>query len=420
MTDTPQKFNINAEAWLSNAGVRDVFKALLVPGHEVRIVGGAIRNALMGEPVNDIDMATTLHPDEVMKQAEGFGLKAIPTGIDHGTITLISSGERIEVTTLRADVDTDGRRAEVKFGRDWLGDAARRDFTMNAIYCNSSGEIFDPLGGVDDLKKRRVRFIGNAQKRVREDYLRILRFIRFHGAYAKGPIDEDGMRACLSERRGLAALSRERIWAEFSKILMLNNASDTIQLMFDYGLLTQTLGGVPNLNRFKNLITIEDHLDLPTDAVRRLGALALFVSDDARRLGDKFRLSQKEAQRLCAMTATHPEISAKMELKSAQKFIYRIGWTAFKDLLLLSESASGSRTDKKYAELVKLVELIQQWTPPVFPVTGNDVLATGLEPGPQVGRILDALEDEWLSADFEPGRDVLIARLKAMHCPPGE
>jgi len=420
MTDAEQKFNIQSEPWFVSAGVQGVFQALLVPGHETRIVGGAIRNALMGEPVNDIDMATTLHPAEVIKQAVGLGLKAIPTGIDHGTITLIASGERIEVTTLRADVDTDGRHAEVKFGRDWLSDAARRDFTMNAIYCNASGEIFDPMGGVEDLKKRRVRFIGDAKKRVREDYLRILRFIRFHGAYAKGPIDEVGIRACLSERRGLAGLSRERIWAEFSKILMLNNASDTIQLMFDHGLLTQTLQGVPNLHRFKNLITIEDHLDLPKDAIRRLGALTLFVSDDAQRLGTKFRLSQKETRRLSAMATAHPEISGKMDLKSAQKIIYRVGWTAFEDMLLLSQSASCSRIDNTCAELSKLHELSHQWTPPIFPVTGSDVLKTGLNPGPQVGRLLNALEDEWVSEDFAPGRDALITRLKANHGLPGE
>jgi len=412
MADDLNRINLNDAPWLSSKPVRDVFEALEAPGHETRIVGGAVRNALLGVPVSDIDMATTLHPKEVMERAESHGIKAVPTGIEHGTITLISDQVTIEVTTLRADIDTDGRRAQVVFGSDWHGDAARRDFTINAFYCDRNGKIFDPLGGFDDLHSRRIRFIGDAQKRIREDYLRILRFIRFHGAYGHGLIDADGITACLRERGGLAQLSRERIWTEFSKILTLKNSATTIRLMFDHGLLTLILQGVPNLIRFENLIAIEDGLGLPRDAVRRLSALALFVKDDASRFGEIFRLSQKDAQRLRVVSGQYPEFNEKLKSNVAKKLIYNLGAPLFIDRLLLS--ISGQDRDKISQELQGLYDLALHWTPPSFPITGEDALALGMSPGPKLGRILKAQEAEWLSADFKPDREELLVRLKIM------
>ena len=328
------------EPWLKKRSVVEVFSALKMPGHTTRIVGGAIRNAIFGVAVLDIDMATTLKPDEVMAAAAGANIKAVPTGIAHGTVTLVLDGDAIEVTTLRADIDSDGRHASVAFGRDWRGDALRRDFTVNALYCDAAGELFDPLGGTGDLVARRIRFIGNPEKRISEDYLRILRFIRFHGAYGLGPIDALGMSAVVRGRHGLGQLSRERIWSEFSKILVLDKSSETIDLMFEFGLLVDVLGGAPQLGRFRRLVKNENELQLKADAVRRLGTLGLFVPDDANRLGARFRLSRSDVKRLCVMGSDNWPGEGIPNLNDARRQLYRLGRIGFQDFVLVNLPAS--------------------------------------------------------------------------------
>lgn len=327
--------------WLERPVVRDVFRALDCAGHETRIVGGAVRNALLGLDVADIDMATTLTPEHVMRLGEEAGLHAMATGIDHGTVTLISHGEPIEVTTLRADVETDGRHAKVQFGRDWAGDAARRDFTINALYCSASGEIFDPLGGAEDLVRRHIRFVGDPEKRIGEDYLRILRFFRFYGAYGEGPVDEPGLQACIRMRSGLDGLSRERIWSEFAKILTLDRSVAVIKLMFDFGLLVNIVKTTPKLKKFTALAGVEKQFRLPKDAIRRLGALALFSSCDGQGLGDRFRLSRREVRRLERIAACFPQLTELKDAKRARAMIYWSGRQAFEDCYLLALSSTG-------------------------------------------------------------------------------
>ena len=281
-------------AWLQQAETKRVFAALAGPGIETRAVGGAVRNTLLGLPVAEVDLATTALPETVIALARGADLKAVPTGIEHGTVTVVANGVPFEVTTLRRDVETFGRHATVAFTEDWQEDARRRDFTLNALYAGSDGELFDPLGGYADLAAGRVRFIGDAEARIKEDYLRILRFFRFNAYYGKGPLDAAGLAACVQLRAGLDQLSAERVAGELRKLLVAPQAVRAVEALFDYGLLTQLLGGVPRLLRFARLVAAEEALGLPPDAALRLAALAVFVKEDAERLAARLRLSNNE------------------------------------------------------------------------------------------------------------------------------
>ena len=293
--------------WLKRPETARVFAALEESGVETRAVGGAVRDTLLGLPVSEIDLATTARPDQVMALARTAGLKAVPTGIEHGTVTVIANGVPFEVTTLRRDVETFGRHATIAFTEDWEEDARRRDFTLNALYAGSDGAVFDPLGGYADLVAGRVRFIGDAEARIKEDYLRILRFFRFNAYYGKGPFDPEGLQAAVRLRAGLDQLSAERVAAEFRRLLVAPQAMRAVEALFDYGLLSGLLGSVPRLERFKRLIAIEEMLGLVPDAMVRLAALAVFVEEDAERLAARLRLSNAEQAVLALGAADHDE-----------------------------------------------------------------------------------------------------------------
>jgi tRNA nucleotidyltransferase/poly(A) polymerase len=263
-----------------------------------RAVGGAVRNALVGRPVADVDIATDARPEEVTRAAEAAGLKAIPTGLAHGTVTVVAGGRPYEITTLRQDVETHGRHATVAFTDDWAEDARRRDFTLNALYCGADGTLFDPLGGYPDLAARRVRFIGDADERIREDYLRILRFFRLTAEFAEGPADAGGLAACVRERTGLAVLSAERVRVELLRLLAAPRGAEIGALMQDYGLLPGVLGAAPRPTLLARLAAIETVLRFAPDPVLRLAALAVEVPEDAERLRDRLRLSNDEAAKL--------------------------------------------------------------------------------------------------------------------------
>ncbi|TMJ25878.1 MAG: CCA tRNA nucleotidyltransferase, partial [Alphaproteobacteria bacterium] len=267
--------------WLREPPLSDVLAVLDTAGEEARVVGGAIRNTLIGHPPGDIDIATTAPPREVAKRVEAAGFKAVPTGIEHGTITVVAAGQPFEITTLREDVETFGRRAKVAFGRDWRRDAERRDFTMNALSASRQGDLYDYVGGLVDIAARRVRFIGDASTRIAEDYLRILRFFRFHAAYGEGMPDAEGLAACIAGRAGLEQLSRERVRMEVFKLLIARHAVSVLAVMTDLGLLDRVLGGVPLIASFAKMTKVERAAGLQADAVRRLGALAVSVVDDA-------------------------------------------------------------------------------------------------------------------------------------------
>src|SRR5215213_355059 len=264
---------------------------------ETRVVGGAVRNALLGRPVTEVDCTTTMLPDAIMGRAKEAGFKAVPTGIEHGTITVIVDGEPFEITTLREDVETDGRHAVVHFGRDFVRDARRRDFTINAMSLGLDGQLYDYTGGEADLAARRVRFIGEARTRIREDYLRIMRFFRFHAEYAQGAPDPEGLAASGAERQGLAILSRERIRHELLRLLVATRAEDTIRILAEHGFLTSLLGGAAEFGRFSRVVA--DDKDNPAP-IWRLAALAVLVDEDAERLREHFRLSNDEHKKLVA------------------------------------------------------------------------------------------------------------------------
>ena len=272
---------MRASDWFLWPGTQAVFACLNREGFEARVVGGAVRNALLGRPVTEVDFATTAKPEDVTRLAAQAGIKTVPTGIAHGTVTLIAAGVPFEVTSLRRDVETDGRHATVAFGTDWAEDARRRDFTMNALYADAQGEVHDPLGALSDLRGGRVRFVGDPAQRIREDYLRTLRFFRFSAGYAAGAFDPDGITAAIRERLGLLRLSRERVRTELLRILVAPRADEAIEVMEDTGLLLLLLGGIARRGRFERLCRIEAALKLAPNPVLRLAALGTFVEEDA-------------------------------------------------------------------------------------------------------------------------------------------
>ena len=392
--------------WLKRPATRAVFAALRDDGHKVRAVGGAVRNTLLGRAVADIDLATPALPDIVMRVAEKAGLKAVATGIDHGTVTVISDHQPFEVTTLRKDVETFGRRAVVAFTDDWAEDARRRDFTMNALYASADGLLFDPLGGYEDLKAHRVRFIGEPSQRIREDYLRILRFFRFSADYGDGVFDPDGLKACIAERNGLRQLSAERLHGELLQLLALDRSFAALETMFESGLLADILGGAPALDRVGRLIAIEESLDRPADALLRLGALVVRVQEDAERLAERFRLSNAEQRRLRTTALTTSAFGLEKDEIAAKSALYRLGPAGYSDHIMMAWARSAAKPDDDAWR--DLVTLADRWPVPAFPLSGGDIVQLGIDKGPRVGNILNSVETAWIERGFIDSRDALL------------
>jgi poly(A) polymerase len=394
-------------AWLKHPEMKRVFAALKAPGIETRVVGGAVRDTLLGLPVSEVDLATTAVPEKVMALARSAGLKAVPTGIEHGTVTVIANGVPFEVTTLRRDVETFGRHATVAFTQDWKEDARRRDFTLNALYAGSDGELFDPLGGYADLMAGRVRFIGDAEARIKEDYLRILRFFRFNAYYGKGPLDPEGLAACVRLRGGIEQLSAERVAGELRKLLVAPQALRAVEALFDYGLLTDILGGVPRLMRFTRLVAAEEALQLAPDAALRLAALGVFVKEDAERLAARLRLSNNELAVLVLGAEDHASDEFPDEA-AAKRALYRLGPCSFEAHVLLASADAGiAPDDQRWRRALRLAD---RWQAPEFPLRGTDIMALGDVKGPAIGKILRELEAEWVAGGFAASREELLAR----------
>ena len=394
---TRARRRLDAE-WLREAPLRGILAALERDGEEARVVGGAVRNALIGEPHGDIDIATTVLPPEVIRRVEAAGFRAVPTGVEHGTVTVVAAGRPFEVTTLREDVETFGRHATVAFGRDWKRDAERRDFTMNALSLTRDGTIYDYVGGLADIAARRVRFIGDAATRIAEDYLRILRFFRFHAAYGEGAPDPQGLAACIDARAGLERLSRERVRMEVFKLLVAKHAVATLALMTELGLLEQVLGGVPLLASYANMIKLEARLALASDPVRRLGALGVSVAEDAERLRQRLRLANAEYERLASMADGWWQISANWEGHEGRALLYRLGPERFADRVLLAWTRAPQGTAD--ARWHRLATLPARWNAPAFPLRAADFMARGVPKGPGLGAALAAAEEAWIAAGF--------------------
>ena len=385
---------------LATPGLARILALLNHHGEEACIVGGAVRNALLGLTIADIDIATTASPDTILKRAEEAGLRAIPTGVEHGTITVLVDHKPFEITTLREDIETDGRRAIVQFGRDFSHDAQRRDFTMNALYARADGEVVDYVGGLTDLAARRVRFIGDAHQRIREDYLRILRLFRFHAAYGEGAIDPTALHAAIELRDGLDRLSRERIRAEMMKLLVARHAAATLITMRDHGFLDHILGGLVHVEAMARVDA--------ADPILRLGALALETAPDAARLRERLRLSNAEAARLEAMARAldlfHQGPIAKAE---AFGFAWTEGAEAARDAATLLEVRNPGR-DAGH------LRTAADERPARSPFSGAALIAQGIAPGPRLGQIIARAEADWAAQGFPAETDgILQSAIKA-------
>ena len=392
--------------WLKTGLAARVLKLLNADGEEARVVGGAVRNALLDLPIGDIDIATTALPDEVTRRAKAAGIKSVPTGIEHGTVTLVIDAHPFEVTTLREDTETFGRRAKVSFGRDWVRDAERRDFTINGLSVDADGFIHDYVGGLEDIAARRVRFIGEPEKRIAEDYLRILRFFRIHAAYGVGEVDRAGYLACIGGRSGLENLSAERMRAEILKLMVAAGAAGAVNAMVEGGLLLPIFGGVAYAGPFAALISIEHALGLVPDPIRRLGALAVAVTEDARRVATHLRLTNAETKTLDSMGHRWWRL-AGMDEARARRRLYRLGDERYRDRLLLAWARSGDAADA--ASWRELASLPSRWTAPKFPLKAADLIARGIAQGPELGQALALAEDAWLAAEFPLDRSSLDA-----------
>jgi tRNA nucleotidyltransferase/poly(A) polymerase len=387
--------------WLTPGPAARVLELLNGNGEEARVVGGAVRNSLLKIPIDDIDIATTAVPTEVIRRAKAAGVKSVPTGIDHGTVTLVVDAQPFEVTTLREDTETFGRKAKVAFGRDWVRDAQRRDFTINGLSADAGGAVYDYVGGLEDIKARRVRFIGDPNLRIAEDYLRILRFFRIHAAHGAREPDRAGYLACISGRAGLATLSAERMRMEMLKLMVAEGAAGAITAMADGGLLLPIFGGIAYIGPFAAMVSVERQLGLAPNPIRRLGALAVAVTEDARRLGIRLRLTNAETRTLDSMGHRWWRL-AGMDEARARRRLYRLGEERYRDRLMLAWARAGADNDadadaESWRELATLPE---RWRAPKFPLKAADFIARGIAEGPGLGHVLALAEDAWLAANF--------------------
>jgi len=395
MSDVSDLPSLAGESWLKDPALQAVMAAIAARGGEARVAGGAVRNALLSEEVTEVDLASSLTPEEVTAACVANGMSVHPTGIDHGTVTVVADHRPFEVTTLRHDVETDGRRATVKFTDDWEADAMRRDFTMNALYCDAKGRIYDFTSGHKDILARRVIFVGDPEQRIREDYLRILRFFRFHARYGEGAPDAKGLAACVRLSPGMDALSAERIRQEMFKLMAAKGAVPTLELMAEQGILSHLL---PYTEEWRVIGR------LPPDPLLRLAVLAREPSA----MKERWRLSNHEGRRLEAISSLVAPTPGLREME--QKIVlYQLGPEAWADLVRIAWARSDAALDDpRWRELLALP---QRWPIPVMPVSGGDLLATGMNPGPQIGVTLKALEDWWVASGFAPGKDELLKRL---------
>jgi len=388
------------DALLSEPRLARLFAALEATGCETRIVGGAVRDALLGITPQEVDLATPAHPEAVMIAAERAGFKVAPIGLDHGTVTIVVDGEPFEVTTLREDVETYGRAAKVRFGADFERDALRRDFTVNALSLTPDGVLHDYAGGREDLAARRIRFIGDPAKRIAEDYLRILRFFRFHATIGEGPIDRDGLHAAILARANLAILSRERVGAELLKLLAARGAPATVRIMCETGVLEALLGlGFPA--RLERLAAIEAARKARPDPVLRLAALAVLIKEDAERVRVSLRLSNGEHARLSRMGRQCEErhgIDAPFTRQELLELAFHEGRRGALDALALLQAESGAGgEDARWREALDFLESSE---PPVFPLKAGDLMRRGVAPGRELGAILKRLQADWIRAGF--------------------
>ncbi len=418
--------------WIRAPATCAVIDALTVEGADVRFVGGCVRDALLGRESADIDIGTPDPPERVLALLESAGIetRTVPRGIEHGTVTALAGGERYEITTLRRDERTDGRHAEVAFSDDWQEDAARRDFTINAMSAAPVGALHDYFGGRTDLEAGLVRFVGDPATRIAEDHLRLLRFFRFYAWYGKGEPDLAALEACKAAAHTIPSLSGERVQAEMLKLLKAENPAPAVRAMWNMGVLTVLLPEAHGTELFANLVNIELTLSMPADPIRRLAALiapaqreerddAIFreahtsrTDAVAKQVAARWRLDADDGARLAALCNLPAMFDFTANRHSRQVLLYRLGPDYFQDVTLMTWALQDDI--KNDSAWTKMLDEASKWEAPTFLLNGADVLERGIPEGPEVGRLLRQVEDWWIENDFTPDRKALLDRLDAL------
>jgi poly(A) polymerase len=390
------------QSWMTDPPTSAVVAALSAKGATVRFVGGCVRDALLARPIGDIDIATPDRPEAVLKLLAAAGIKSVPTGIDHGTVTAVVKPRHFEITSLRRDVETFGRHARVAFTDDWAADAARRDFTMNALFLDADGNIFDPVAGLPDLRAGHVRFVGEAEARIREDVLRLLRFYRFHAHYGRGPADGAARQACRKLAGLLPGLSGERIAAELLKLLSAPDPLPTIDLMIEDSVLAVLLPEARRRDRLAGLLRLEPE----GDSLRRLAALLVSELGAVDAVVSRLRLPNAARDRLALLAAPPWPVELGDDEQVQRRALHHLGLDAYRDLVLLRAAETGA-DDAAHLLLATAAGRV----PPRFPLRGSDVTRLGVPPGPAVGALLAAIEEWWEAGGFRANRKACLARL---------
>jgi len=410
MTELEKQQRIDPQPWMVEPATLAVLRALAAGGAEARFVGGSVRDALLGQRIGDIDIATSASPERVIELLEKARIKVVPTGLDHGTVTAIVPPRHFEITTLRRDVETYGRRARVAFDADWAADAARRDFTINAMFLDPDGTIHDPVGGLPDLRARQVRFVGDPATRIAEDVLRLLRYYRFEARFGTGGGDTQARAACRAAAHLLPTLSGERVQQELIKLLETPDPLAGLQMMQDDGVLAVAVPEARHLDRLRRLMLVQG----PADPLLRLAALIEVDGEGAVALAERLRFSNVWRDRLRGLSPPRP-IDPQGNVQTQRRALYRLGLERYRDVAVLIAAEGGMSRNR----VTELLDLARGWTPPAFPLAGRDVIALGIPAGERVGRLLSAVHDWWEEGDFTADRAQCLERLRdlAMHAP---
>ncbi len=403
------------QPWMVDPATLAVMAALEQAGGAdcARFVGGCVRNAVLSRPVADIDIATTLEPPAVIAALEAAELKAIPTGFDHGTVTAVARGRPFEITSLRRDVATDGRRAVVAYTTDWTEDAARRDFRLNALYADAAGRLYDPTGeGLADARAGRIVFVGDPKARIAEDALRIPRFFRFLAWYGRGAPDPEALAACAALAPLTDSLSAERIGAEVMRLLAADDPREAVRRMAEAGVLTRLVPQAKALARFEALVSLGADAFAPPDALLRLAALLPHQPAAARDVARRLRLTNIERDRLEAALGLEPRLVSWMSPRQTRQAVYRLGERTFCDRALLAWA--GSERPAAASQWRALIPMAQSWTAPSLPLTGDEVAAAGVPRGPMIGAVLREVEAWWIDSDFPADKLSVVERLKSV------
>ena len=399
---------IDPAKWMARPQTLAVMKALSAGGQEARFVGGCVRDALLGLPVRDIDIATPEVPERVIHLIGEAGLKSVPTGIEHGTITAISDGIPFEITSLRRDIETFGRRARVHFTKDWAEDAARRDLTLNALYCDADGNVFDPVGGLSDLKAGRIRFVGDARTRIEEDILRLVRYFRFLAFYGVEPADKATLSVCSEMAPLIKKLSVERIWKELSTLLLAPDPTSSFSLMATHSILPHLLPEAVRVDLLALLVRVEVAAGKSPNYLRRLAAIVDLDRNGADKLAMRFKFSAKDRRRFNDLCAPPALPDAQASLKKSRITLYHLGQELFTELALIKA------TQVPEKDWFQLTTLLTETDLPQFSLVGQDVIDLGVPEGQKIGDLLRQVESWWVEGDFTADRDECLEYLRSL------